>query len=104
MYSYIVAFVAFLVLFYNPISELLSPGTPQIRRTPRPQINFDLLAPEQDTANGTSIQCPADSYSVHIFSREPLVLYIEGFLRPEERAHLLEIRSVSHDHQPFPSG
>lgn len=93
MFSYIVGFVAFLVLFYNPLTEILSPGTPRIRRTPLPQINTDLLALE-DAGNETSIQCPEDSYSIHVFSREPLVLYIEGFLRPEEQTHLLDIRFV----------
>jgi hypothetical protein len=96
MFSYIVGLVACLVLFYNPISELLSPGAvPQIRRTPRPQLNTELLALEDEgNANVSNAACPDDAYSVHIFSREPLVLYIEGFLSVEERAHLLDIRLV----------
>ena len=96
MFSYIVGLAAFLVVFYNPISQLLSPeAVPQLRRTPRPQLNTDLLALEDDgTANVTSNGCGADAYSVHIYSREPLVLYIEGFLSADERAHLLEIRLV----------
>lgn len=92
MFSYVVGLVAIIVVLYNPLIQLLSPGTPRIQRTPRPQINTDLLALEQITGNETGVQCPQDSYSVHVLSRAPLVLYIEGFLHPEERAHLLEIR------------
>jgi len=96
MFSYIVGLVAFLVVFYNPIAQLLSPDSvPQIRRTPRPELNTDLLALEDEgSANVTSTGCGADAYSVHIYSREPLVLYVEGFLSADERAHLLEIRLV----------
>lgn len=98
MFSYVVGLVAVVVLFYNPVSQLLSPeATPQIHRTPRPQLNNELLALEEDdgNANLTTIGCAADAYSVHIYSREPLVVYIEGFLSVKERAHLLDIRFVS---------
>jgi prolyl 4-hydroxylase len=95
--TYVVGLVAFIVLFYNPILESISPtaAKPQIRRRPRPQLNSDLLALEGEDVenpNLTSTGCPPDAYSVHIYSREPLVLYIEGFLTPDERAHLLDIR------------
>lgn len=89
MLSYLVAVLAF-VLLYNPVTQLLSPAPSPIRRTPRPQVNEDLLALE-DTTNQT-LPCPEDSYSVHIFSKAPLVVYIENFLSAEERSHLLEIR------------
>lgn len=94
MFSYLVGFVAIFAVLYNPLSQFFSPGIPQVRRTPRPQINTDLLALEENTGNETGTQCPQDAYSVHIFSREPLVIYIEGFLLPEERVHLLDIRCV----------
>lgn len=89
MLSYVVAVLAF-VLLYNPITELLSSAPPQIRRTPRPRVNETLLALE-DSLNQT-LQCPGDEYSVHIFSKEPLVIYIKNFLSAEERSHLLDIR------------
>ncbi|KAK2604484.1 hypothetical protein N8I77_007411 [Diaporthe amygdali] len=88
MLSYVVAVLAF-VLLYNPITELLSSAPPQIRRTPRPRVNETLLALE-DSTNQT-LQCPGDEYSVHIFSKEPLVIYIEKFLSAGERSHLLDI-------------
>lgn len=90
MFSYVVAFLAFLVL-YNPIVQMLSSEpVPRIHRMPRSRVNESLLALE-DT-NGTALQCPEDSYSVHIVSKEPLVVYIENFLSVDERSHLLEIR------------
>lgn len=92
MFSYIVALAAFVLFFYNPILQYLAPATTptRIHRTPRPQINEDLLALELD--NSTVDGCSADAYAVRVFSLQPLVLYIESFLSAEERAHLLAIR------------
>lgn len=92
MVSYVVALVAFVVFFADPIARRLSPSAGRMVRTPRPEMNESLLA--IDRPNETMAGCPAlpDYYDVHIFSREPLVLYIEGFLSPEERSHLLDIR------------
>jgi prolyl 4-hydroxylase len=55
-------------------------------------LNESLLALPDESFNGS--ECPADAYVVRLFSREPLVLYIENFLSEDERKHLLEIRSV----------
>ncbi|KAK3357736.1 hypothetical protein B0T25DRAFT_622449 [Lasiosphaeria hispida] len=103
MLSYVIAFVAFLLFFFNPLMQLLNPSAPQIHRTPRPQLRNELLALE--SANGTNqLDCGPDLYSVHVFSREPLVIYIENFLALNERKHLLEISdpilepsTVTHD-------
>ncbi|KAG8165839.1 hypothetical protein KVR01_004391 [Diaporthe batatas] len=101
MFALVVAVLAF-VLLYNPVTQLLSPAPPHLRRTPRPQVNESLLAVENLTNH--TLPCPADSYSVHIVSRAPLVLYVENFLSPEERTHLLDISepvfepsTVTHD-------
>ncbi|KAK0621230.1 hypothetical protein B0T17DRAFT_508600 [Bombardia bombarda] len=109
MFSYIIALLAFIFFLANPLSQLFlsiggrggegggggPPSPPQIRRTPRPPINLDLLALEETTTTNdnttTPRQCTKDSYSVHVFSREPLVLYIENFLSFEEQRHLLDI-------------
>ncbi|OCK83903.1 hypothetical protein K432DRAFT_321289 [Lepidopterella palustris CBS 459.81] len=40
---------------------------------------------------GKNLNCPRHEYIVHIFSREPLVVYIEGFLSDGEAEHLVEI-------------
>ncbi len=88
MFTYLLALVPFLLYFSDPLLQLFSPSPPQIRRLPRPQLNEDLLALES-TSNYT---CPPDAYTVHVYSRAPLVLYVENFLFPSERTHLLEIR------------
>lgn len=96
MFSYAVGLLACLLVLYTPLSQLLfgqSPSTaPRIRRTPRPAINESLLALDDWTGNLT---CGEDQYSVHLFSKEPLIIYIESFLTKKERAHLLDIRLVS---------
>lgn len=96
MLSYIVAIVAALLLLSNPISRVLFPEQhlQQQQRaaklSPRPQLNESLLA--LDGPNSTLPDCPADTYAARILSREPLVVYLENFLSPRERKHLLDIR------------
>ncbi len=90
MLSYIVGLLA-IVGLYNPLMRMLAPGPPTIGRTPRPTLREELLALETVNRTGRP-ECPSHEYSVHIFSREPLVLYIENFLAVDERSHLLEIR------------
>ncbi|KAI1777829.1 hypothetical protein F4818DRAFT_326844 [Hypoxylon cercidicola] len=89
MFSYVVGGIAIFLFAYNPVLQYLSPGPSRLPRTPRPRINESLLA--IDGPNSTALDCPPDSYSVHIFSKAPLVIYIENFLSQDERAHLLEI-------------
>lgn len=90
MFSYVVAGIAVFLFAYNPIVQYLSPEPARLPRTPRPRINESLLA--IDVANETAPNCPPDSYSVHILSKAPIVIYIENFLSENERDHLLEIR------------
>lgn len=95
MWSFLFGFLAFMLVGYNPLIQLLqglAPGTPQIARTPRPQLQEELLALEDQNRSSSCAQDPR--YSVHLVSREPLVIYVENFLTTEERAHLLEIRLV----------
>lgn len=99
MLSYAVALLACLILLYNNSTSNNNHNhnnSPRsIRRTPRPQVNESLLALEEDPISH-GLKCPQDvGYSVHLVSKEPLVVYIENFISKEERAHLLEIRWVS---------
>lgn len=41
-----------------------------------------------------SLVCEEHGYKVHIFNREPLVIYIEGFLKEDEAQHIVKIRWV----------
>ncbi|KAK4212409.1 hypothetical protein QBC37DRAFT_425023 [Rhypophila decipiens] len=107
MFSYLVPLLAVALFFYSPIVEILtgrSAPPKQIRRTPLPPINKDLLALEATNRSTGPSSCGTDSYSIHVFSREPLVIYIENFISLEERTHLLEISdpifepsTVTHD-------
>jgi len=36
-------------------------------------------------------ECKHPNYKVHLFSKSPLVIYLEGFLTKEEREHMLEV-------------
>lgn len=102
MLSYIVGFIAFLIFVINPLSQIIWPSR-TVHRTARPQLNESLIA--LDGPNQTAIDCPPDSYSVHVFSRSPLVLYIEGFLSLADREHLLNIRYLAFPPPfPFPQG
>ncbi|KAK1239090.1 hypothetical protein MKX08_006151 [Trichoderma sp. CBMAI-0020] len=91
MFSYIVGLFAILVLVANPISQYFFPQTSHAKASLslRPQLNESLLA--IDVANASVPNCPADAYGARILSREPLVVYLEGFLSESERRHLLEI-------------
>ncbi|KAH8801506.1 hypothetical protein F5884DRAFT_684711 [Xylogone sp. PMI_703] len=84
MIGYVFALIPLLFLFSGPISQVLY-GTD---RKPS-NANFNLN--ESFIATNEPLNCPSHSYNTHIFSYEPLVIYIEGFLSDDESAHLLEI-------------
>jgi prolyl 4-hydroxylase len=93
MLSYIVAFVAFLLFFSNPIFDALWSSRRPRANEPLPDHvlrNDSLLALPDESFDAS--ECPPHGYTVRIFSRDPLVLYIENFLSEEERHHLMEIR------------
>ncbi|KAL7812434.1 hypothetical protein V8C44DRAFT_71870 [Trichoderma aethiopicum] len=91
MFTYIIGLLGLILLIVpNPLTEYLLPQTKSDRYlSPRPQLNESLLA--IDPPNATLPDCPADAYGVRILQREPLVVYLEGFLSEEERRHLLNI-------------
>ncbi|KAL7795774.1 hypothetical protein V8C37DRAFT_27969 [Trichoderma ceciliae] len=91
MFSYIIGLLAVLFLVANPINQYFLPQSSRTKNSlsPRPQLNESLLA--IDGVNATVPNCPADAYGARILSREPLVVYLEGFLSESERNHLLEI-------------
>ncbi|KAF3345865.1 hypothetical protein EV126DRAFT_408475 [Verticillium dahliae] len=92
MISYLVGLVAFLLFALGPLTQWLSPAPPSSSYAPRPFLNASHLA--LDDADAPAPDCAPDAYAVHIYSRQPLVLYLEGFLTEEERAHMLEERWV----------
>ncbi|KAH7632018.1 hypothetical protein B0T09DRAFT_113185 [Sordaria sp. MPI-SDFR-AT-0083] len=100
MLSYAVALIGILVVFNSPINNLLFSGVnqtqcpgqvPQLRRIPLPKLSLkeDLIALEGNSSSQCMPHTPAPV--VHVYSREPLVLYVENFLSTDERHHLLDI-------------
>ncbi|KAK6864164.1 hypothetical protein PG990_006400 [Apiospora arundinis] len=89
MFPYVVAGIALLLFFSNPLQEYFSAGPRPYAYSPRPAINESLLA--IDAPNEGVPNCQSDSYSVHILSKAPLVIYIENFLSTAEREVLLDI-------------
>ncbi|KAK8089409.1 hypothetical protein PG997_004370 [Apiospora hydei] len=90
MFSYVVAGVALLLVFYNPLLEYFSAGGPRPHAyLPRPAINESLLA--IDAPHDGVPDCAPHSYSIHILSKAPLVIYIENLLSTAERELLLNI-------------
>lgn len=101
MLSYIVGILVAAIFLVNPISQMLFGGQRQSQQnlhhrrpsaslSPRPQLNESMLA--LDGPHDAGPQCPPAAYVARILRREPLVVYLEGFLSDEERKHLLDIR------------
>lgn len=60
--------------------------------TPLDLTDDSFISPEDDVPFSCAEQ--EERYKVHIFSRVPLVIYIEGFLSEEETEHLIRVRYV----------
>ena len=88
MFSYIIPLIGLLLVFSNPILQLFQPDRPLA--TERPAINESQLA---IPGEGDGVGCEG-GYRVHVWSIEPLVVYVEGFLSEEERRNILEMRYV----------
>lgn len=48
----------------------------------------------EQTPVGDDYVCQHPAYTVSIVSRSPMVLYLHGFITPEERAHLKAVTYV----------
>jgi hypothetical protein len=97
MIGYILALVPLYIFILLPIQQSFFPHslsylTSSSSRAQSPNFIFNesFIAPFENHGE----ECKKVNFSTYVLSREPLVLYLEGFLHPEEAAHLLEIRSV----------
>lgn len=91
MISYIIALIAALIIFANPLSQFFFPGpyTSSLGLSPRPKLNESLLA--IDAPDAPAPKCQPDTYIARVLRREPLVIYLENFINLDERKHLLDI-------------
>jgi len=88
MLGYALALIPLYLFVYLPISSMLS-GT--VQQPLNPAIaSFNLN--DSSIASDEPLSCPDHSYTTHILSHEPLIIYIEDFLSADESAHLLKIR------------
>lgn len=76
------------ILAGAPLSRFLFGSLSE--RSHQEELSFEksesLVIPEQN------LSCPHHAYNIHLFSKEPLVIYIESFLSDEEAEHLVRIR------------
>jgi prolyl 4-hydroxylase len=93
MIGYFLAVIPLYIFIYVPLSRLLfglSPSSSSLSHDGHElSFNESFIAFED-----FNLACPEHAYTTHILSREPLVLYLEGFLSENEIEHLLEIRFV----------
>ncbi|KUJ19286.1 putative prolyl 4-hydroxylase subunit alpha-3 [Mollisia scopiformis] len=85
MLGYIAALPLLYMFVYLPISNSYF-GT-----SPRPQAQHVAILNSSLIADDVPLSCPSHSYNTHILSQEPLVIYIENFLSPDESKHLIDI-------------
>jgi prolyl 4-hydroxylase len=88
MIGYIVALLPLYMFVYLPISHMIygtskNPSNQQITN-----FNTSFIATNEP------LSCPSHNYNTFVLSHEPLIIYIENFLSPDESQHLLEIRQV----------
>ena len=84
MIGYFLALVPLYIFLYQPLYNMIYGPPP----TPPSQLALN----ESFIALGEPLSCPSHNFDIHIFSREPLIIYITSFLSPEESQHLLAIR------------
>lgn len=80
------------ILVGAPLSTIFT-SSPSPRSAPRSQLSFDQV--ESLVVPDSGLQCRDHAYRVHIFSREPLVIYIENFVSEQEAKHVITMRYVS---------
>ena len=91
MIGYIFALLPLYVLVYLPISQMISGPrqNPSSFNFTAATLNSSFIATDDEP-----VSCAPHNFNSYILSQEPLIIYIEGFLSPEESAHLVKIRSV----------
>lgn len=87
MLLYVFALIPLYVLVWVPLSQIIF-GRQSSLDEPL-NLNSTFIASDEP------LYCPEDSYKTYIISREPLMIYIEGFLKENESRHLVDVRCVA---------
>lgn len=92
IFGYLIALIPAYILVFAPLSRLiLGPQGSENDILDTSQLDPNLLSlidPDE------VLDCSSHSYNVHIFSRAPLVIYIESFLSDDEASHMVRERYV----------
>jgi prolyl 4-hydroxylase len=90
MIGYFFAIIPLYVLVYVPLSQIIfgSGVKRQLEEESPLELNSSFIATDDP------LFCPSHSYNTYILSHEPLMVYIEGFLSPNESEHLVRVRYV----------
>ncbi|TGO36375.1 hypothetical protein BHYA_0126g00010 [Botrytis hyacinthi] len=83
MLLYAFALIPLYVLVWGPLSQIIY-GRRSALHEPL-NLNSSLIASDEP------LFCPEDSYKTFIISREPLMIYVEGFLKANESKHLVDV-------------
>lgn len=84
MLLYAFALIPFYILIWVPLSQMIF-GRQALLDEPL-DLNSTWIASDDPPS------CPDDSYKTFIISREPLMIYVEGFLTEKESRHLVDAR------------
>lgn len=92
IFGYLLALIPAYILVLAPLSRLIFGPNPEdsendVLDTSKIDPNLlSLISPDE------VLNCSSHSYNVHIFSRAPLVIYIESFLSDDEASHMVRER------------
>jgi len=85
MIGYLLAIIPLFIFVGLPISRIF--GDRQSAHHHVAVFNESFVALDEPLS-----ECPKLDFGVHILAREPLVIYLEGFLNPGESRHLVRVR------------
>jgi prolyl 4-hydroxylase len=81
-------------LYIFVLSPLLRTYFPSLILEPQESSYQSFEKTDSLVIPGPDLVCDPHNYNVHILSREPLVVYIEGFLSHDEAGHLVNVSYV----------
>ncbi|EHK98573.1 putative prolyl 4-hydroxylase subunit alpha-3 [Glarea lozoyensis 74030] len=83
--GYIAALPLGYLFVWLPVQEMLFGPAQKSSDLPVTIFNSSFIALDEH------VSCPPHTYNTFILSHEPLVIYIENFLSPQESKHLIDI-------------
>lgn len=89
----VVAYIFFGAPLPNLFDDLITNSQNSVTQSPITKENIDWALETLALPNETQhVDCPDHAYKSHIFSRDPLVIYLENFLSTGEVHDMLKLR------------